>query len=86
MKTLNLHCDYIKFKALKPALKNIEEISPKQTLEGESKDCLVVMIAVEKEDNSKESIEKLIENIKEIASQVNAKNIVLFLMLTFQTT
>ena len=26
MKTLNLHCDYIKFKALKPAIKTIEEI------------------------------------------------------------
>jgi len=47
MKTLNLHCDYIKFTALKKALKNIEEIAPDPKKEGSSKDCLVVMIAVE---------------------------------------
>ena len=77
MKTLNLHCDYIKFKALKPALKDIEELFPKQKLEGNSKDCLVVMVAVEKED-SLESVAKLIENVKDIAGQVKAENIVLY--------
>lgn len=78
MKTLNLHCDYIKFKALRPALKSIEELSPKQKLEGESKDCLVVMIAVEKSDNPQESVDKLIEDIKKISEQVKTKNIVLY--------
>ena len=78
MKTLNLHCDYIKFKALKPALKSIEELSPNQEKEGESKDCLVVMTAVEKGDNSKESVEKLVEDIKNISEQVKTKNIVLY--------
>jgi threonyl-tRNA synthetase len=78
MKTLNLHCDYIKFKALKKALKTVDEIAGEQNLEGESKDCLVVMIAVEKSDNSKESVEKLVENVKDIASQVKAQNVVLY--------
>ena len=78
MKTLNLHCDYIKFKALKKAIKNIDEIAPNQKQEGESKECLLVMIAVEKNDNISESVSKLIENIKDIASQVKTENIVLY--------
>ena len=77
MKTLNLHCDYIKFKALKKALKSIDEIAPNQTLEGESKDCLVVMIAVEKGD-SKRTLIKLIEDVKKIATNVKTGNIVLY--------
>jgi len=68
MKTLNLHCDYINFKALKKALKSVDEIAPNQKLEGESKECLVVMIAVEKGD-SKESIPQLTESIKKIATE-----------------
>jgi threonyl-tRNA synthetase len=77
MKTLNLHCDYIKFKALKKALKSVDEIAPNQELEGESKECLVVMVAVEKGDSKDSSLE-LVKNIKDIASQVKAKNIVLY--------
>lgn len=78
MKTLNLHCDYIKFKALKKALKQIEEISPNQELVGESKECLVVLTAIEKNDNTKESIELLIKDIEKILSQLQTKNIVLY--------
>lgn len=78
MKTLNLHCDYIKFKALKKALKQIEEISPNQELVGESKECLVVLTAIEKNDNTKESIELLIKDIENILSQLQTKNIVLY--------
>lgn len=77
MKTLNLHCDYIKFKALKPALKAIEEISPEQTMEGEAKECLVVMIAVEKGDSLK-SVPELAQSIKKIAADVKTENIVLY--------
>lgn len=77
MKTLNLHCDYIKFKALKKALKDIDEIAPNQKLEGNSNDCLVVMIAVEKSD-ALDSVSKLIDSIKDITSQVNTKNIVIY--------
>lgn len=78
MKTLNLHCDYIRFKGLKKALKNIEEISPNQVLEGESKECLVVLIAVEKGDSSSAVLEKFVEDVKEIVSQIHVKNIVLY--------
>jgi len=77
MKTLNLHCDYIKFKALKKALKSVDEIAPGQKLEGEVKDCLVVMTAVEKGD-SKATVPELVESIKKIAKDVKTKNIVLY--------
>ncbi|MFH1522131.1 MAG: threonine--tRNA ligase [archaeon] len=77
MKTLNLHCDYIKFKALKKALKSIDEIAPGQNLEGESENCLVVMTAVEKGD-SEETVKELVESIKKIAEDVKAENIVLY--------
>src|SRR5689334_16417443 len=77
MKTLNLHCDYIKFKALKKALKNIEEIAPGQLLEGESKECLVVLTAVEKGDNE-DIVKKVIADVISVAGQVNAKNVVLY--------
>jgi len=77
MKTLNLHCDFIKFKALKKALKNIDDVAPNQNLEGETKECLVVLTAIEKGDN-KETVKKLVSDIKDIASQVKAKNIVLY--------
>ncbi len=77
MKTLNLHCDYIKFQALKKALKSVDEIAPDQKLEGESKDCLVVMTAVEKGDSSA-TVSELVESIKKIAEDVKTKNIVLY--------
>jgi threonyl-tRNA synthetase len=77
MKTLNLHCDYIRWKGLRKALKNIEDIIPNQVLEGESKDCLVVLIAVEKGD-SINSIKELIDSIKKIAAEVKTKNIVIY--------
>jgi threonyl-tRNA synthetase len=77
MKILSLHCDYINFKALKKALKSVDEIAPNQTLEGESKDCLVVMVAVEKGD-SKATVPGLVESIQKIATDVKAKNIVLY--------
>lgn len=79
MKALNLHCDYIKFKALKKALKNVDEFAPEQNLKGEAKDVLVVMIAVEKSDsNVSEVVQKFVEDLKGISSQINTKNIVLY--------
>lgn len=79
MKTLNLHVDYIKFKPLKKALKSIGELSEKDKKEKEVKEALVVFIAVEKCDSDIPSVVKaLVENVKDIASQVKAKNIVLY--------
>jgi threonyl-tRNA synthetase len=77
MKTLNLHCDYIKFKALKKALKSIDEIAPSQNLEGQAEECLVVLTAVEKSD-TKKSVPQLVESIKKIATDVKSDTIILY--------
>ena len=52
MKILTLHCDYIKFKPLKKAIKIPEELKDQD--EKEVKECLVVLTAVEKGDSEKE--------------------------------
>jgi len=75
MKILSLHCDYIKFKPLKKALKRVEPLSEKEKKGDRVKEALVILTAVEKGDSSWKD---LVENIKEIAKQVNAKNIVLY--------
>jgi len=77
MKILSLHCDYIKFKPVKKALKEPEELSEEQKKLKEVKECLVILTAVEKGD-SLALVSKLIENIKDIASQIKAKTIVLY--------
>jgi threonyl-tRNA synthetase len=76
MKILLLHCDYIKFKALKKALKSADELNEKEKT-GEAKECLVVLTAVEKGD-SVNSVDSYVDSIKDVASQVKAKNIVLY--------
>lgn len=77
MKILALHCDYIRFKALKKALKNPEELSEERKKEIVVEEPLVILTAVEKQD-SVELIKDLIKNIEDIARQVKAKNIVLY--------
>ncbi len=79
MKTLNLHVDYIKFKPLKKAFKSIGELSENEKKEKEVKEALVVLTAVEKWDTNVSAVVKeLVENVKDIASQVKVKNIVLY--------
>jgi threonyl-tRNA synthetase len=75
MKILTLHCDYIKFKPLKKAIKNPEELKEKGEIE--VKEPLVVLIAVEKGDNDK-TVAQLIEAVKKTSSEVKTKNIVLY--------
>jgi len=77
MKILSLHCDYIKFKPVKKALKEPEKLTKAQEKSKEIKECLVILTAVEKGDNLKLAKE-LVENIEDIASQVKAKKIVLY--------
>ncbi|MFZ1970635.1 MAG: threonine--tRNA ligase [Candidatus Nanoarchaeia archaeon] len=77
MKFLSLHCDYIKFKPLKKALKDVEPLSEKEKEEKTVKEALVILTAVEKEDNQ-EIVKDYTNNIEEIAKQVNAKKIVLY--------
>jgi len=82
MKTLNLHVDYIKFKPLKKALKNVDALTGEAKKEKKIDEALAVMTAVEKHDSIsgeiKEIVEKFVESIKDIAGQVGAKNIVLY--------
>jgi len=77
MRILSLHCDYIKFKPVKKALKNPEELTKAEEKEKEIKEALVIFTAVEKGDNL-EIVSKLVENIEDIAKQVKAKRIVLY--------
>ncbi len=77
MKILSLHCDYIKFKPVKKALKQPEPLSKAEEKEKKISECLVVFTAVEKGD-SLELVSKLVENIEDIASQVKAKRVVLY--------
>ncbi|RLG15448.1 threonine--tRNA ligase [Candidatus Pacearchaeota archaeon] len=79
MKFLALHCDYIRFKPLKKALKKIKELNEKERKENYVDEALVILTAVERGDNNiKLVVEKFIENIEDIAKDVNAKNIVLY--------
>ncbi|MFA7707554.1 MAG: threonine--tRNA ligase [Candidatus Pacearchaeota archaeon] len=79
MKILSLHCDYIKFKPLKKALKEPEKLSKEREKEIEIKEPLVILTAIEKQDESNPNIvNQLITEIKNIVKQVNAKNIVLY--------
>ena len=75
MKILTLHCDYIKFKPLRKALKNPEQI--KSNAQKEVKEPLVVLTAIESEDTENE-LKRLVSSIKEIAKSVKAKKIVLY--------
>ena len=78
MKILSLHCDYIRYKALKKALKNPEKIT-KKTEKGDIKEPLVILTAIEKQDESNPKVtNQIIKEIKKIAKQVKAKNILLY--------
>ena len=79
MKILSLHCDYIKFKAVKKALKEPEELDEKRKKEIQVKDPLVIFTAVEKQDEGNpEILKEYLKNITDIVKQVDAKNIVLY--------
>ena len=79
MKLLALHVDYIKFKPLKKALKKISELSEKEKEGGNVKEGLVVLTAVEKSDKDVgKVVEAFVENVKDIAKKVKAKNIILY--------
>jgi len=75
MKIITLHCDYIKFKALKKAVKGAEELKSKE--EVEVKEPLVVLTAMEKDDNE-ETLKNLVKSVEKTANEVNAENLVLY--------
>ena len=79
MKILSLHTDYIKFKPLKKAMRSIPDLKEKQKKEQHVEESLVVMVAVEKRDSDVGGVvDKLVEEVEDIAKQVKAKNIVLY--------
>jgi len=75
MKIITLHCDYIKYKPLKKALKNAEELKSKAGKE--IREPLVVLTAVEKGDSENE-VKQLVDSVKKTAKDVKAENIVLY--------
>jgi len=78
MKILSLHCDYLKYKVLKKALKEPEELGTKERVE--IKEPLVIFIAVEKQDEGglKKTADNLALNILDLKQKVKADNIVLY--------
>ena len=78
MKLLTLHVDYINFKPLKKALKNIADLPEKEKSGEKIGESLVVMTAIERGDLIKETVSELVKNVKDIASQVKTKKIVLY--------
>ncbi|MFA5060772.1 MAG: threonine--tRNA ligase [Candidatus Pacearchaeota archaeon] len=78
MKILSLHCDYLKFKPLKKAIKNPEELKGKE--EVNVKEPLGVFVAVEKIDelNPDKASDELVKNVLEILEKTGAKKVVLY--------
>jgi threonyl-tRNA synthetase len=75
MKILMLHCDYIKFQALKKALRSIPDLKKKSL--SSIKDPLVILTAVEKEDTEQILLDTT-KAIKKQAKDVGAKTIVVY--------
>ncbi len=77
MKIITLHADYITYEAVKPAIQNPEKVEKKPVT---VKECLVVLAAAEKRDESdiKGSASKLCEEVTKVAEQLNVKTVVLY--------
>ncbi|MDP3734022.1 MAG: threonine--tRNA ligase [Nanoarchaeota archaeon] len=78
MKILTIHADFIEFAAQKKAFKGADDSVDKGV--HKVKECLVVFTAVEKRDekNTAAVVQKYVQEIKNIAQQVNAKTLVLY--------
>ena len=76
MKILTLHCDYIKFQALKKALNSAEKLKDKDEVVVEG-DPLVVLTSVEDGDSDKE-IKELVESVSKRADELKVSEIVLY--------
>ena len=78
MKILLVHCDSLQWEPTKKAIKSAEDIQDKSPVRVE--ECLVVFTCVEKADerNPEKIIEEYVKNIKDVAGQVKANNIVVY--------
>jgi len=72
MKILFIHADFIEYEAKEKAIENAEEIQNKKD---RMEEVLVAFISVEEDD---EWHEKAVEEIKNVASMLNTKNIMLY--------
>jgi len=78
MKILSLHCDYIKFKPVKPALKGAK-LEKAEEKEVRVEEPLVILTAVEKQDESnKDILKEYVENVLDLMDKTKAKRIVLY--------
>src|ERR1051325_8742446 len=75
MKIITLHCDYIRYQAVKKALKDAETLS--DTDLHEIKEPLVVLTSIEQGDGE-ETIKQLISAVEKTAGEVKASHIVLY--------
>lgn len=77
MKILTIHANFIEFQPIKKALKEAENVPEEKEKVSE---CLVVFTSVEKadEENISGIVERYVKEIKDIASQVKTKTIVLY--------
>ena len=77
MKILSIHSDFLEFQ---PVSKAIKEASEVKKVRKRIKECLVVFSAVEKSDEGSEqqTAKSAADEIRKIAEQVKARNIVLY--------
>ncbi len=76
MRLLLIHTDYIEFRA-KQKTKVAEDV-PEEMKQGRAEEALAVFIAVEKQDEGKNVVEKAIAEIEDVFSKVKAESIVLY--------
>ncbi|AIF69266.1 threonyl-tRNA synthetase [Palaeococcus pacificus DY20341] len=79
MRMLLIHSDYLEYEVKDKALSKPEEISEEQK-KGRLDEVLAAFMSVEKVDeaNPEEIVQKAVEEIKNVASQVNAQNIFVY--------
>ncbi len=77
MKVIYLHADYIRYKPVKKAIEEADEVKEG---EKEIKECLVCFVTVERSDEKakKKIVEKFLENLREVASRLKVSRIVIY--------
>ena len=77
MKLLELHCDYVKYKPLKKALKSAPELSAAEKEGGKYEDCLVIFASFEKGDTDEVAAQAALE-VKKNFGEVKAKTVLVY--------
>ncbi len=78
MRFLSLHCEYFRYTTTKKSRSKLLEELNEDNRQGDIENCLVLLISVEKQDESNPPlIEKSINEIEQIISQLKVSNIVL---------